>query len=63
MGKLHFAFPCAVNRVIHDGIASYAHFHDAVFPNLLLFAMPHIIVLLVFDEGMDRFWNICLVLR
>ena len=23
------AFPCAVNRVIHDAIASYAHFHDA----------------------------------
>ncbi len=25
------AFPCAVNRVIHDAIASYAHFHDAGF--------------------------------
>ncbi len=25
------AFPCAVNRVIHDSIASYAHFHNAVF--------------------------------
>ena len=24
-----FAFPCAVNRVIHDSIASYAHFHNA----------------------------------
>ena len=24
-----FAFPCAVNRVIHDGIACYAHFHNA----------------------------------
>ena len=23
------AFPCAVNRVIHDSIACYAHFHDA----------------------------------
>ena len=23
------AFPCAVNRVIHDGIACYAHFHNA----------------------------------
>ena len=23
------AFPCAVNRVIHDSIASYAHFHNA----------------------------------
>ena len=28
-------FPCAVNRVIHDGIACYTHFHDAVF--VLLF--------------------------
>ena len=25
------AFPCAVNRVIHDSIASYAHFHNASF--------------------------------
>ena len=24
------AFPCAVNRVIHDSIACYAHFHDAI---------------------------------
>ena len=24
-----FAFPCAVNRVIYDGIACYAHFHNA----------------------------------
>ena len=23
------AFPCAVNRVIHDSIACYAHFHNA----------------------------------
>ena len=23
------AFPCPVNRVIHDSIASYAHFHNA----------------------------------
>ncbi|NBK80549.1 hypothetical protein D5272_18930 [bacterium D16-76] len=22
-------FPCAVNRVIHDSIACYAHFHNA----------------------------------
>ncbi len=22
------AFPCAVNRVIHDSIACYAHFHN-----------------------------------
>jgi len=29
VGKLLFAFPCAVNRVIHDSIACYAHFHDA----------------------------------
>ncbi|RKI63934.1 hypothetical protein D7V82_19260 [bacterium 1xD8-6] len=29
VGKLYFDFPCAVNRVIHDAIASYAHFHDA----------------------------------
>ena len=25
------AFPCAVNRVIHDSIACYAHFHNACF--------------------------------
>ncbi len=23
------AFPCSVNRVIHDSIACYAHFHNA----------------------------------
>ncbi len=23
------AFPCSVNRVIHDGMGSYAHFHGA----------------------------------
>ncbi len=23
------AFPCAVNRVIHDGIACYAHLHNS----------------------------------
>ena len=26
------AFPCAVNGVIHDAIACYAHFHDAPLP-------------------------------
>ncbi len=26
----HFAFPCVANRVIHDTIASYALFHDAI---------------------------------
>ncbi|OUQ15714.1 hypothetical protein B5E77_04950 [Lachnoclostridium sp. An131] len=30
------AFPCSVNRVIHDGIACYAHFHNA-FLLVLLF--------------------------
>ncbi len=30
------AFPCAVNRVIHDEIARYAHFHDAYLKYLLL---------------------------
>ena len=29
MGKLHLSFPCPVNRVIHDSIACYAHFHNA----------------------------------
>ncbi len=29
LGKLHFAFPCAVNRVIYGSIAFYEHFHDA----------------------------------
>ena len=29
LGKLYFAFLCAVNRVIHVSIACYARFHDA----------------------------------
>ena len=28
VGKLSFAFPCPVNRVIHDGMGSDALFHD-----------------------------------
>ena len=37
-GKAPFAFPCAVNGVFHDGIGSYAHFHNAkVFPLCLFF--------------------------
>lgn len=28
-GKAGFAFPWAVNRVFHNGIACYAYFHDA----------------------------------
>ena len=28
-GKAALAFPYAVNGVVHSGIASYAHFHDA----------------------------------
>ena len=24
-----FAFPCSVNGLFHDGIASYTHFHGA----------------------------------
>lgn len=28
-GKATFAFPCAVNGVVHSGMGSYAHFHDA----------------------------------
>ena len=35
------AFPCAVNRVIHDSIACYAHFHNA----------PLLFRLLIFREG------------
>ena len=31
VGKLPFAFPCPVNGVVHDGMGSYAHFHDAFF--------------------------------
>ena len=27
-GKAVLCFSCPVNRVIHNGIASYAHFHD-----------------------------------
>lgn len=29
-GKAALAFPCAVNRAFHDGIACYAHFHNAI---------------------------------
>lgn len=36
------AFPCAVNRVIHDSIASYAHFHNAC---LLVFIKMSILVI------------------
>ena len=32
-----FAFPCAVNGVIHDAIACYAQFHDAKPLSLCLF--------------------------
>ena len=28
-GKAAFAFPYAVNSVVHSGMGSYAHFHDA----------------------------------
>ena len=28
-GKAALAFPYAVNGVVHSGIGSYAHFHDA----------------------------------
>ena len=30
VGKLPFAFPYAVNGVVHSGMGSYAHFHDAL---------------------------------
>ena len=30
-GKAALAFPCPVNGVVHDGMGSYAHFHDAFF--------------------------------
>ena len=52
MEKLHFAFPCAVNRVIHGEIASYAHFHDADFKYLKSFAWAHIIMLTEVGERM-----------
>ena len=29
-GKAALAFPYAVNGVVHDGMGSYAHFHDAI---------------------------------
>lgn len=34
-GKAVFAFPQAVNEVFHSFIASYTHFHDAVFDEKL----------------------------
>ena len=37
MGKLPFAFPYAVNGVVHSGMGSYAHFHDAFFAFKALF--------------------------
>ena len=36
-GKLPFAFPYAVNGVVHSGMGSYAHFHDASFAFKALF--------------------------
>ena len=38
-GKVPFTFPCAVNGVFHDGIGSYAHFHDAKVFSLCLFLL------------------------
>ncbi len=35
-GKAALAFPYPVNGVVHDGMGSYAHFHDAGFTVLLL---------------------------
>ena len=29
-GKAALAFPYAVNGVVHSGMGSYAHFHDAI---------------------------------
>ena len=48
------AFPCAVNRVIHGGIASYAHFHDADFKYLKLFGWTHIIILIEIRERVNE---------
>ena len=36
-GKVVFAFPYAVNGVVHSGMGSYAHFHDAFFAFKALF--------------------------
>ena len=38
-GKVPFTFPCAVNGVSHDGIGSYAHFHNAKVFSLCLFSV------------------------
>ncbi len=54
MGKPYFAFSCAVNRVIHNGIASYAHFHDACFKYLKLFGWTHIIILIWIKERVNE---------
>ena len=54
MEKLLFAFPCAVNRVIHGGIASYAYFHNACPEYLKLFGWAYIIMLIEFKEGVNE---------
>ncbi len=35
-GKVVFTFPCTVNGISHSGIASYAHFHDAVLSRIIM---------------------------
>ena len=37
-GKAAFAFPYAVNGVVHSGMGSYAHFHDAFFAFKAIFS-------------------------
>lgn len=41
-------------RVIHSGIASYAHFHDACLKYLKLFVQPYIIICQRLKKGVNE---------
>lgn len=57
-GKAALAFPCAVNRVFHDSIACYAHFHDAVFWLLFWNSVVLAVYLLVLVSASFPYMNI-----
>ena len=59
-GKAAFAFPYAVNGVVHSGMGSYAHFHDASFAFKALFRqeLPGRVIIPVW-LFLCAFWRLC----
>ena len=55
-----FAFPYAVNGVVHSGMGSYAHFHDASFAFKALFRqeLPGRVIIPVW-LFLCAFWRLC----